>query len=181
MFGNLFGKKKISEDRLVELYVNSLTNLIDKGFDEVAGFINEDEQFAQSPNITRNEIQWFLYIVFSANLIKVEEFLDEDLAQSVKFKVMDNVVEKFFSEEKEDADELFKIYLSFVSDLYKEHKNIVKTMAIAMFQKYELNKYQQEHFQKLNTPNPKFFKDLCEFLENFLWNWEEFLKTYKIK
>ncbi len=181
MFGNLFGKKKISEDKLVDLYINSLAELIDKGFDEVAGFINEDEQFAQSPNISRNEIHWFLYIIFCANLLKIDEFLEENQAQSIKFKVMDEVVNRFFAEEKEDADELFKIYLRFISDLYKEHKNIVKTMAIAMFQKYELNKFQQEHFQKLNTPSPKFFKELCEFLENFIWNWEEFLKAYKIK
>ena len=53
-------------------------------------------------------------------------------------------------------------------------------MSLAIFHKYDLNKYQKEHFQKLNSPSPIVMKELTEMVEFFLWNWTDYLNKYKV-
>ena len=49
MIGTLFGKKKITEDRLANVFVNALLELVDQGFPDVAAELNEAPDLSGPP------------------------------------------------------------------------------------------------------------------------------------
>jgi hypothetical protein len=71
-------------------------------------------------------------------------------------------------------------YENYLNDLHKNTQNLTKATALAMFNKFGLNECQQEHYQKLNQPDPVFFKHLCEMVDLLFWNWEDFLQKYRV-
>ena len=66
----LFGfskKEKISIDKLAKLYSNTLFEVVDNGFPEIIGFVNDNRKFEESPNLQAEDVRWFLMIIFAAN------------------------------------------------------------------------------------------------------------------
>ena len=53
-------------------------------------------------------------------------------------------------------------------------------MSKAVFHKYNLNEFQDEYFKRLQNPNPLFLKRMDEVMKFYIWNWDAFLKKYKI-
>ena len=53
-------------------------------------------------------------------------------------------------------------------------------MSKAVFQKYNLNDFQDEYFRRLQAPNPLFLKRMDQVVVNFLWDWDAFFKKYRI-
>ena len=47
--------------------------------------------------------------------------------------------------------------------------------------KYNINDYQGDLFKRKNEPNPVFFNELKNLISHFIWNWDEYLKKYRIK
>src|SRR5690554_698235 len=64
----LFGKKKISEDRVANVFVNGIQTLIDSGFEDVVGLINDSPEFVQPPGVKKDDIGVFTMIVLSGNI-----------------------------------------------------------------------------------------------------------------
>ena len=64
----LFGKKRLKEKHVANVFVSTLNELAEKSFPTLAEFLNEVPELKQSPKIKSSQIEWFLYIVFSANL-----------------------------------------------------------------------------------------------------------------
>jgi len=59
-------------------------------------------------------------------------------------------------------------------------KTTLYGMSKAIFHKYALNDFQDNYFKRMNTPNPIFLKRLDELMQHFLFNWEVFLKKYRV-
>ena len=53
-------------------------------------------------------------------------------------------------------------------------------MTIAVFDKFNINRFQSELFRKKDEPNPILFNELRKYIGHFVWNWEEFLEKCKI-
>ena len=53
MFGTII-KKKISDEKLANVFINGLFSTIDNGFPVIADLINDDPAFIDSPNIKSN-------------------------------------------------------------------------------------------------------------------------------
>jgi hypothetical protein len=176
----IFGKKKIKEDKLIQIYVDTIYDVIEKGFPEIAEFINEEKQFDKSPAIGTEDMEWFMYIIYGANMLKLYDHFDEPVADSLKFKIVKEVAERYTTREVNIAEDMIIEYEKFLREQYSKTKNIFKTISLAIFYKFQLNEYQKEHYQKLNAPNPVFFKELNEMSELFIWNWDDFLAKYKI-
>lgn len=179
MFG-LFGKKKIKQKKLVQVYVNTIYDVIERGYPEIAEFINEEKEFQKKPQLTNQEMEWFMYIVYGANMLKLYDYFDAETADNLKLLIVKEIAEKYSDKEVEIAEDIIVEYEKYLNDINKNTKNIIKTMSLAIFNKYELNDYQTEHYQKLNQPNPVFQKELNAMVELFIWNWEDFLAKYKI-
>jgi len=180
MLSGLFGKKKIQKEKVVQIYVDTIFDVIERGFPEIAEFINEEKQFTKSPQIGKEDFEWFTYIIYGGNLLNLYDHFDLETADDLKMLIIREVAERYTKRDQVVAEEIILEYERFLTDIQAKNKNTVKTISQALFHKFELNDYQDEHYQRLNAPNPVFFKELNEMMELFVWNWEDFLQKYKI-
>lgn len=175
----LFGKKKIKAEEIIPIYVQAIYDVINKGFDEIAGYINEEKEFEKSPNLSTQEHEWFLFIIYAGNMINIENFFNKEETAQLRRLISKELI-NFLGKDPDVADTMLYDYDAFLRSLYEQTKNLNKSMSMALFHKYDLNKYQKEHFQKLNTPSPIVMKELNEMVDFFLWNWEDYLSKYKL-
>lgn len=178
MFG-LFGKKKVKVTELTPTYVSTIYEVVNEAFPEVAGYINEEKEFQRSPNVTAEENEWFLYIVYAANLVNTSNYFEKEEAEILVQKFSMEIIQAM-GKDPEIVDGILYDYQVFIRELFQQNKSLAKSMSLAIFHKYDLNKYQKEHFQKLNTPSPMVMKELTEITELFLWNWDDYLTKYKV-
>jgi len=173
-------KKKLTNNQVANIFINTLFESIDKGFPDVAHFINEDVAFVRSPAVDIHDSCEFSLIVIVGNLSFLER-VSGDIEHDKKLKAL--VLEKLsaiYQMTPESFGRLVKEYNSFIRRINFPSKNIIYGMSRAVFYKYQLNAFQDDYFMRLNTPNPLFLKRLDEVMESFLWNWEAFLKKYRI-
>lgn len=142
----LFGKKKIKVEDLAPQYVSTIYDVVDAGFSEIAGYINEEKEFEKSPKLSDKENEWFLYIVYAGNLVNLDRHFEKKQADEISIVFSKEII-KALGKEPDIAIEILIDYENFLRTLLGEPKNIVKAMSLAIFHKYDLNKYQKEHFQ----------------------------------
>lgn len=172
-------KKKISEEQMASHVVNNTIQLVDESFQDVAFLINNDSDLIKSPEIQAVDFDEFMIIVISGNLELVPKYFHD--FQDVR--LLKHLHKKFAECFEMDLDEFKKLvadYQSYFARINSPSKNILYGMSRAVFYKYNLNQYQAEYFRKMNAPNPIFLKKLCDILQNFIWEWENYQKKYKI-
>lgn len=175
----IFGKKKLAEEKLTNVFVNSILDVVETGFEDVAGLINEAPEFPTSPQIKPTDSGHFALIVIAANLKMIPYHFD--MVQSKQ--LIEQVTEKFavaFNMPKNNFAKMVSDTKSFMSRVNHPSKNVLYSMSKAMFFKYELTEYQDEYFRNMKAPNPLFLKRLDDVMQNFLWDWDTFLEKHKI-
>lgn len=178
MFGTIL-KKKVSDEKLANVFVNGLFNSIDKGFPIVAEFINDDPVFVKSPNILKSNNYEFSLIIIVGNLSFLENSFHSDQVDRLKLIVY-NKLSKAYEMPTNDFIILLKNYKSLICRLNRPSKNMIYAMSKGIFDKYALYDYQDEYFKRMQVPNPLFLKRMDEIVENFIWNWGAFLKKYRL-
>jgi len=68
MLTTLFGKKKLTEEKTANIFVNTLTSVVDNTFEEVRNSIINDPVFEKQPEISTNDSDKLLMIVLASNL-----------------------------------------------------------------------------------------------------------------
>ncbi len=68
MLTTIFGKKKLTEDKVANIFVNTMLNVIDNSFEDVVSSISNDPEFISRPIIDPLNSDKFLMIVLSGNL-----------------------------------------------------------------------------------------------------------------
>jgi len=175
----LLRKKKLSEDRVANIFVNVILETIDSGFSEVAALINEDSEFERSPNIDPEDSDRFLLIVLAGNIKFIPSYFDN--YQDIR--LIEKVTRKAAHALGVDPQQLKGVissYQSLFSRINHPSKNTHYAMSKAIFHKYELNDFQQEYFRHMKAPNPIFLKRLDEIVANFLFDWEGLSDKYRI-
>lgn len=175
----LFGKKKLSDERVANIFVNSLIETVERGFPEVAGFINDSPEFKTTPKVDPHDYGRFLMIILAGNLSTLSKHFHEGQDK----QIMQHVIRKFasiFDMEQEAFAKMIKEYKSFMMRVNHPSKNVLYAMSRGLFFKYELNQFQVDYFKNLNTPNPIFLKNLDDVMSNFLWDWNAFEEKYKV-
>lgn len=178
MFDILF-KKKVSEEKLAEYFVNSILQMVDNGFPDVIDLINNDSNFVSSPNIDIEENDRFLLIVIAGNLKYIPQFFND--YQDIR--LIDVITRKFsqaLGVTHHDLKEAVRSYQSFFTKVNHPSKNTHYAMSKALFFKYGLNEFQEEYFKNMNTPNPIFLKKLDEVIAHFIWDWSHFINKFRI-
>lgn len=175
----LFGRKKLSENAVANIFVNSLVDLADKGFEDVAILIQNDPSFESPPQIDPQNVDPFLLILVAGNISYIPKYFSSGQDRRIIALTMEKMAEMYGMEQMEYAA-LVKKYKSFMSRINHPSKNTLYAMSKAVFYKYQLNEYQEEYFRNLKTPNPIFLKKMNEIMEHFIWNWEGFFERYKI-
>jgi hypothetical protein len=175
----LFGKKKLTENAIANIFVNSLIDLVDKGFEDVAVIIESDPSFLRQPIIDRSQSDPLLLILIAGNISFIPKYFHDGQDK----RIIELSLEKFadiYGMEKNEFAKLVKEYKDCMSRLNHPSKNTLYAMSKAVFAKYNLNPYQEDYFKMLNTPNPIFLKKMNEVLQHFIWNWEAFLEKHKV-
>lgn len=178
MFGTIL-KKKLSDEKLANVFINGIFNSVDNGFPIVAEFINEDPAFVQSPNIDRTQSYEFGLILIVGNLSFLESAFEPDQAERIE-NIIYQKLAKVFEMEVGAFKNLVKDYKQLIIRLNQPSKNMLYGMSKAIFDKYALYNFQDEYFKRMQSPNPLFLKRLDEVVENFVWDWDSFFKKYRI-
>ena len=175
----IFGKKKIKEDLVANIFVNSVIETIDNGFPEVVGIINDSPEFVISPKLSDKDADSFTLIVIAANL----SYIPQHLHNSKDERVTNLIIAKLsrvFDVEQEKLERVLNNYTCYLNKVNHPSKNMLYAMSKAIFGKYNLNEFQDDYFKNMKSPNPMFLKRLDEALENFIWNWDTFKDKYQI-
>ncbi len=177
---NFIGKKKLKEQHVANVFVSTINELAEDSFPTLAEFLNEAPELETSPSIKSNQLEWFLYIVFSANLYNLKFHLETDQLNRMRILVIDQFIESLEGRDHDQTLEQINNYEDFIAGLDRTNGDLTKSIATAIFNKYGLNNCQVDHFQKINMPNPIIIKSIEEATANFIWNWTDFLEKYKM-
>lgn len=173
-------RKRIDQDKLANIFVNSLIEIVENGFQDIVEMIKDDTVFITEPEISDKALNQFLLIVTVGNL----EYLRESFDAYQVDEIEEIIIQKFAHVFEMQPNEFAKL-LDSTRDYIAHHnfpsKNILYGMSKAIFHKYNLNQFQESYFKSMITPNPLFLKRLDELLINFVWDWDVFLKKFKLQ
>ena len=178
MLGTLL-KKRLSDTQLANVFLNGIFEIVDNGFVEVVDLINEDLAFVSSPSIPVERNGQFTMIVVVANISSLETTFETVQANRIE-KIIFEQMGSLMGVSAVDAEAKVREYQKFMQRINHPSKNMVYAMSKAVFQKYDLNDFQDEYFKRLQSPNPLFLKRMDQVMVNFLWDWDSFFKKYKI-
>jgi hypothetical protein len=178
MFGTIL-RKKVSDEKLANVFINGLFSTIDNGFPVVAEMMNEDQSFVVSPNIQVTDSYEFSLIVIIGNLKFLESAFEPEQADRVE-KLICEKLATAYRIELTTFKALIKDYSNLMARLNLPSKNMLYAMSKAIFDKYSLYNFQDEYFKRMQVPNPLFLKRMDEIIENFLWDWDAFFKKYRL-
>jgi len=179
MFGSLV-KKKLDHNQLANVFVNSLYEAVESGFQDIADMINEDPAFVHSPGVDANFSDHFLILVMVGNLRYLETHFEADDAREIRSKIIEKVA-AIYEIAPADFEKIVSEFDGLITRLNHPSKNTLYGMSKALFHKFNLNDYQEIYFKSLRSPNPLFLKRMDEIMLNFLWDWEAFFKKHKLQ
>lgn len=178
MLGTLL-KKRLSDNQLANVFLNGIFEIVDNGFVEVVDLINEDLAFVSSPSIPVDRNGEFTMIVVVANISTLETTFETVQANRIE-RIIFEQLGSLMGVSANDAEAKVREYQKFMQRINHPSKNMIYAMSKAVFQKYNLNDFQDEYFRRLQSPNPLFLKRMDQVMINFLWDWDSFFKKYKI-
>lgn len=172
-------KKKLDENKVANIFINAVLNLVDEGFEDVANIINNDPEFKANPCIDPAQSDQFLLIVLAGNLA----FLPNHFHDYQDVRLHDKILSKLanvYGTDKETVKRAISTTQSYMKRVNHPSKNVLYSMSKAVFFKYDLNPYQQDYFKGMNAPNPIFLKRLDDIMQSFLFDWDSFKQKYRI-
>lgn len=179
MFSAILGKKKLAEDEIADLLVNSILNSVSKSFPDVAGLVNDDSNFISSPELAETDGYQFLLIVLTGNVCFIPKFFESGKDK----RVIEHVISKVSNHLEMDKTALAKDISEckkHMSRINFPSKNTVYGMSKVFFSRYDLNQFQEDYFKALNSPKPQFLKKMDEINKLFIFNWKELFERFKV-
>jgi hypothetical protein len=179
MIATLFGKKKITEEKLSTIFVNAVLELTEQGFPAIAAELNESPEFIVSPNLSEADDVDFALIVLTGNLMEMQRIIGPGLDR----RIYSHSVSKFaqaIGHTGTDLEAEVRALQSTMERLNFPSKNIVYAMGKAMFHRYDLYCFQGVHFREQRSPNPIILKRINSLMNYFIWNWGDVQDQYRI-
>ena len=179
MLSAILGKKKLAEDEIADLLVNSIFNSVSKSFPDISGIVNDDPNFISSPELDEEDGYQFLLIVLTGNVSFIPKFFESGKDK----RIIEHLISRVSNQLEIDKMTLAKD----ISDCKKHmsrinypSKNTVYGMSKVFFSRYDLNQFQEDYFKALNSPKPQFLKKMDEVNKMFIFNWKELFEKYKV-
>lgn len=176
----IFGRKKITPERVAHMFAHHIIETVESGFPEVAGFIRDSPEFVQMPEIHDEDYGKFLLIVLAGNFSCIPQHFSDGQDQEIIGECITKLAPVFEMSSTEFSDRV-REYRDFMGKVNAPSKNTVYAMSKAVFFKYNLVDCQDEYFRGMKTPNPIFLKNLDDLMRNFLWDWDAFNEKYKVQ
>ncbi len=176
--GTLF-KKKVSEEKVAELFTNIVINSVDEGFADVAELVNNDLQFERPANIAADNSDAFLMIVITGNILNLPIYFEQGQEDRIEDLVMDKLA-TIYEVDRPTMDVAVHDMQSFFGKINYPSKKTLYAMSKALFYKYHLNAFQKPFFRDQNVPDPIFLKHVDAIMEQFMVDWDKFTHKFKI-
>jgi len=178
-FFGISKKDKISVEDTANIFSVALNKVVNDGFPEIQSYLNQNNNLDKSPNISDEDIKWFRLIIFAGNLHLLTTRFEENESLELRNQIVDNLL-PYLDDDKDVSMDLFLNYETYFNDILVKQIDPIETMAVAVFDKYNINDCQSELLKRKNEPNPVLFNELRKYLSHFLWNWDEFLEKCKV-
>jgi hypothetical protein len=179
MIATLFGKKKLTEDKLANVFVNAVLELTAEGFPAVAAELNESPEFELPPEIQGSDDRTFALIVLTANLMEMQRIMGPGIDRRIHALSVSKFAQAM-DMSNTDVESQVKALRDRMERLNYPSKNTVYAMGKAVFHEYDLFCYQDAYFREQRSPNPIILKRINGLMGYFLWNWSEVLDQYKV-
>lgn len=178
-FFGISKKDKISAADTSKIFSVALNKVVDGGFSEIQNFLNANQNLEKSPNISDSDIRWFRLIIFVGNLHLLRLRFEDEESLKLRNYIIDYLMD-YIDKDSDLAMDMFLDYEKYFNEVLSKYVETEKSMAMAIFDKYKINTFQSDLFQRKNEPNPILFNELNKLLSHFIWNWDEFLDKKKI-
>jgi len=173
-------KKKVSEEKVAELFVNIVFNSVDSSFEDVAELINNDLNLVERPSISPDDMDDFLMVIIAGNYHLLDNYFHQDGQEDRIRHMIVKRLAKVYEISEEQMRQNIERMLSYFQKINFPSKNIHYAMSKAVFFKYDLAKFQKDYFKNLGSPDPIFLKHLDEIVDQFVIRWDTFTDKYKI-
>jgi hypothetical protein len=179
MIATLFGKKKLSEEKFANVFVNSVLELVEQGFAEVVAELNESPEFERTPMLDTENDGRFTLIVIAGNLMEIPRQLSAGHDRRVGSLALSKFAHALGHSGTELEREVDRLQ-SLMSRLNYPSKRTVYAMGNALFHEYGLLDCQAAYFREMRVPNPIILKRVNTLMAYFLWDWQEFHENYRV-
>jgi len=179
MIATLFGKKKITEDKLANVFVNAVLELTEQGFPAVAAEVNESPEFNVPPELKETDSGDFALIVLAGNLMEMQRILGPGTDRRMYALAVSKFAQAI-GHTGTDLEQEVRALQSTMERLNFPSKNTVYAMGKALFHRYDLYCFQDVYFREQRAPNPIILKRLNSLMGYFIWNWGEVQEQYRI-
>lgn len=178
-FFGISKKDKISVEDTANIFFVALNKVINDGYIEIQHYLNNNNNLDKTPNVSDDDIKWFRLIVFAGNLHVLSTKFEESESLKLRNYIIDELL-PYLDKDKEISMDVFLQYERYYQDILIKQIDPIETMAVAVFDKYNINDCQSDLLKRKNEPNPILFNELKKLLSHFIWNWDEFLEKCKV-
>ncbi len=179
MITTLFGKKKITEEKLANIFVNAVLEFTQQGFPPVAAELNEAPEFQASPDLKESDDLDLALVVLAGNLMEMQKVMGHGTDR----RIYSYSVSKFaqaIGHTGSDLELEIRALQSTMERLNYPSKNTVYAMSKALFHRYDLYCFQEIYFREQRVPNPILLKRINALMGYFIFNWAEVQEQYKV-
>lgn len=172
-------KKKVSEEKVAELFVNIIFNAVDTSFSEVTELLNNDLNLLSKAKVDPNNQDDFLMIVIAGNFYLLDNYFFEGQEDRIRQLTVEKLA-AIYGTDTVTMRSAIDTMLSYFGKINYPSKNTHYAMSRAVFFKYGLNDFQKDYFRNLNTPDPILLKNIDEIMEQFIIKWDTFTEKFRI-
>ena len=179
MIGTIFGKKRISEDKFANVFVNAVLRLTEQGYPTVVAELEEASEFVTRPVFGPGDDELFALILFAGNLMEAPKHMSSGQDQ----RLAQHAYSKFAPLMDTSAAELETETIAlqhFMARINHPSKNTVYAMSKAIFHKYDLFRHQNAYFREQKAPDPIVLSRINKLMQYCLWDWAELLEDWKV-
>ncbi len=179
MIATLFGRKRITEEKLANAVVNAVFELTDQGYPTIVEELEDAPEFIARPAFGPGDDELFALIILAGNLLDAPKHLPA--GQDRRF--ISHAISKFAAAMGVPASELELEVVALQHEMERINhpsKNTVYAMSKAVFHKYDLFRFQDPYFRQMKAPNPIILKRLNQLMQFCLWDWAQVLEGWKI-
>jgi hypothetical protein len=175
----IFGRKKLGEEQLAQIFVNAMISMSQEAFPDIAAMVNDDPEFVSCPELNSDGYVPFLFVVIAGNLKLLPRRLEGVHAKHILSKIYEKLAANFDTSSG-SIEQHIKKYQSELGRLNHPSKNVLYGMSKLFFHLYDLYPYQDEYYTRIQAQNPIILKRLDTILNAFIWNWDSINDEYRI-
>lgn len=179
MIATLFGRKKITEDKLANVFVNAVLRLSEQGYPTVVAEVQESPEFLVVPEFGPGDDELFALIVLAGNLLDAPKHMPAGQDR----RLFAHAISKFAQAMDVNAAELETEVIAlqhYMERINHPSKNTVYAMSKVVFHKFDLFRCQDAYFREMKAPNPIVLSRLNKLMAFCLWDWAELMDEWKV-